>query len=181
MTLEEILALRPSSGDSNTIRAALAKAELTRNDLGIQAGALQAARNKGLLVVSDEELLQAEKDAAAARLAMERIEAIIPLIREDLAKAEAEETLTSLREGVTDVQAKVAALEAWQKNQFPKLTAIMAEGFRLQDEAKTARDAYLERVRGEYSRPEIRAAGELGVSIPQMPGNLPREQFPNWR
>jgi hypothetical protein len=181
MTLEDILALRPSSGDSNTYRAALAKADLARKDLTVKAGELARVRAQGRLNVDDKTLLKAEQDAAAARLAIERIDAILPMIREDLSKAEGAETLEELRAGAGAVQKKVAALEAWQKTQFPKLTAIMAEGFRLQDEAKAERDAYLERVRGEYARPEVRDAGPLGVEVPPMPGALPREYFPRWQ
>ncbi|MBP0446712.1 hypothetical protein J8J14_18200 [Roseomonas sp. SSH11] len=181
MTLEDILALRPSSGDSNTYRTALAKADLARKDLAVKAGELDRVRARGLLNVDDTTLLKAEQDAAAARLAVERIDALLPMIRDDLAKAEGAETLTELRAGAGAVQKAVAALETWQRTQFPKLTAIMAEGFRLEDEAKAERDAYLERVRGEYARPEVREAGPLGVEVPPMPGDLPRKYFPQWQ
>lgn len=180
MDLNDILSLRPDRGDSTTLRAAITRAELLRRDFSIQAADLARTRAQLLLTADDKTLAKAEQDAAAANLAVERIDALLPLMRDDLAKAEGAEALAALRAGAETVQQKVAALEAWQEKQLPKITAMMGEGFRLQDEAKAERDAYLERVRDAYSRPEVRNAGQLGVTVPPMPDGLPRGQFPNW-
>jgi len=181
MTRDDILALHPKNADAATLRAAIARAELLRRDLNLQTEELARVRSKGVLAFTDEELAQAAQDTAAATLAFERIDALLPLMRADLAKAEGAEGLAALRAGATPVQEKVAALETWQRVQLPKLIAIMGEGFRLQDAAQAERDTYLETVRRAYSEPAIRDAGELGVTVPPMPAQLPRAQFPNWQ
>ena len=78
MKLDEILALHPKYADGAMLREAIAKAE------GIRTG---------LLTMDDKAILRAEEDAAKARLAADRIAALLPDMRADLHQAEGREAL----------------------------------------------------------------------------------------
>ena len=181
MTLQEILDLRPASGDSTSIRAAIVRAELTRRDLGIQVGEAAKVRARGVLNFSEAELAAAAQTSAAASLAFERVDAVLQLLREDLVRAEGTETVAALRTDAARVQQKHDALTAWQQTELPKITAALGVGFALQDVAKAERESFLERVRKAYAVPAVRAAGELGVTLPALPDRMPRDLFPGWR
>ena len=179
MTLEEIHALHPKGADAATLRSAITHAEELRASLLQQASALEQTRQAGLLTLEAHAILQAEQKAAEARLDADRIEALIPAMEQDWRTVAANETLADLRQAVGPVIAATAALEGWKKD-LATIRKLIGKGLKLHDAAQAARQNYLRQVDDAYRRPEVMAAGPLGVTVPAMPDTLPRQLFPNW-
>jgi hypothetical protein len=131
MKLEEVLALHPKRADAAMLRDAIAKAEGLRTDLLTRAGALGKTRAEGLLTLDEKAMLRAEEDAAKARLAADRIAALLPDMRTDLYQAEGREALAELQAEAEDVAKAISALEAWQRDELPKIPPLLTVGFQL--------------------------------------------------
>ena len=169
MTLNEILELHPKGGDAATLRAAIGRALTTRNALLAQAADLDRARAAGLLSLDTKALMKIEDDAAQARLAADRIEALLPTIEAELSATEGAETLASLRTEAERVNSTIAAVAAWHTEAFPILVAAMTKGLALETATRTACRSFQDRVAHEYRRREVREAGPLGVEVSPQP------------
>lgn len=180
MKLEEILALRPASGTSADFHDAIKRAEEIRQDLTARAAELDKTRAGGLLTIDDKTILKAEQEAAACRLAVDRITALLPSIREDEAKAAGAEALAELRGEAAGVTATVQAFTEWQKAEWPKFGRLIGEGKRLERAAHAARADFLAKAAAAYSRQEVRDAGPLNVEIPDVLNPSPLNIFANW-
>ncbi|MBP0445012.1 hypothetical protein J8J14_09490 [Roseomonas sp. SSH11] len=181
MTLDQILALHPKGADAATLRTAITTAEEMQASLRLQADTAKAERERNLLTRSDKELQGLERDAVNAVLAADRIAALLPAMRADLAAAEGREALDDLRAEAGLLKEAFEALQRWQATEFVQIKAMIGTGFRLEEAARNAHAGFVLRLQDAYARQEVRDAGPLGVPVPSMPGNLPREAFPNWQ
>lgn len=181
MKLEEVLALHPKRAGAAMLREAIAKAEGLRVDLLARAATLERTRSEGLLTLDEKAMLRAEEDAAKARLAADRIAALLPDMRADLYQAEGREALTALRAEAEGVAEAISALEAWQRDEFPKIPPLLTAGFRLEDAAMTARQRLVDNIAAAYARQAVRDMGPLDIALPPLPDRRPRASFPGWR
>lgn len=181
MKLEEVLALHPKRADAAMLREAIAKAEGLRVDLLTRAATLERTRSEGLLTLDEKAMLRAEEDAAKARLAADRIAALLPDMRADLYQAEGREALAALQAQVPAVVAAIEALEAWKRDDFPKIPPIVRVGFDLEDAAISARQHLLDNIAAAYGRQEVRDQGALDIIVPPLPDGRPRSLFFGWR
>lgn len=181
MNLQDVLALRPDRGsDGSTIRAAIARAEKLRDDQLVRCRQLAEERAGSLLIADDKALLKGDQEAAAAKLTADRLDALLPAMREDLAGAEGRDALTALRADAAEVSGSITALQAWLKDELPQIWASIARGFELEDEAVARNTQFLAAVRAAYERPEVRQAGALGIETPDLPAERPRATFMKW-
>ncbi|MDB5414117.1 MAG: hypothetical protein JWR10_2452 [Rubritepida sp.] len=180
MKLEDILALRPTTGTSADFHEAIRRAEVLRQELTARAAELDKTRADGLLTIDDKTILKAEQEAAASRLAVDRITALLPSIREDEAKAAGAETLAELRAEVAGVTATVNAFAEWQATEWPNIPRLVGEGRRLESAARDARSRFLAKAASIYSRQEVRDAGPLDVEIPDLTTPSPISLFAHW-
>ena len=181
MKLEEVLALHPKGADAATLREAIAKAEALRVELIARAATLDRTRAEGLLTVDEKSMLRAEDEAARARLATDRITALLPAMHADLHQTEGREAVAALQSQVPAVVAAIEALETWQRDDFPAIPPIVRAGFALEDAAITARQQLLDNIAAAYARQEVRDQGALEITVPPLPGGRPRSLFFGWR
>lgn len=189
MTLTEVLELHPGEGaDAATLSEALAAAEAKRDQLQEQAQQAERVRSEGLLQADDRSLQAAEREAAQARLAADRIAALLVQLQADHAAAQdreraarGQDTLAALRAEHAAVEDALDALRRWQTEDFPKLAEMIGTGFRLHDAAHAATGRFENNVQAAYQREEVREAGPLGVHLPELSAPLPRRVFPGWR
>ena len=166
LELDEILALRPpEDADSATIQAAISTASKKRTELLTMAATADQVRADGLLSASDKAMLKAEQDAAHARLAVERIDALLPRVRLDLEAAKARETMAALHTQADAVADAGAALAQWQADKLPAFWSPLREGFELHDKL-TAEYAKLKAaVEAAYHDPNVRELGQFNPDL----------------
>jgi hypothetical protein len=180
-TLAQVLALRPASGDAATFRAAVGQAEAMQAAMIARATALDASRDAGLLSAETAEILALDQQVTQARLAADRLEALLPLLRDDLADAEGRAVLAELRRETADANAATAALEAWQAKDMRRIAEIMAVGFDLEGRAVAAHAALMARADAAYRLQAVRDGGPIGIDLTPLPASRPRAAFPGWR
>ncbi len=189
MKLEDVLALRPAGATAAELVTAIDHAEELARGFARRAAELDRTRAASLLTAEDKAIAKAEQEASTARLAADRIEALLPLMRADLAAAEGRETREALRAEVPALVEAMAALQRWQVETYPLIAETIREGFRYQDAAMGGLRDWMARVDGAYARQEVRDAGPLDVSwAPEGAkpidgaggaiGRLPRDCFP---
>ncbi|MFT8247260.1 hypothetical protein [Roseomonas sp. BN140053] len=147
MKLDEILALHPVGANAATLRTAIAQAEATRSDLLARAAELDRTRERGLLTQEEKAILKAEADAASARLAANRIVALLPRMQADLHGATGRETLAVLRAEAAEVMA-----------------VLNEEG--MSELFLSLRATFRANVAAAYLRQDVRDAGPLGIEEP---------------
>ena len=166
LELDEILALRPPEGsDAATITAAISTATRKRTELLMMAATADQVRADGLLVASDKAMLKAEQDAAHARLAVERIDALLPRVRFDLEAAKAQEVMAALHAQAEVVTDAGAALAQWQREKLPAFWGPLREGFELHDKLIAEWAKLKAAVEVAYHDPNVR---ELGEFVPDL-------------
>lgn len=182
MKLDDVLALRPAQGgDAATLVAAIGAAEAKLQRLRMQEAEAAAARARMLLHADDRAIAAAEGNATSARLAAERVEALLPVMREDLAAVQGRETVAALQVEHAALDRSLAELRRWQTEGYPQIVALIGEGLRAHDAAAALHAAFVRNVKAAYQRAEVRDAGPLGVELAQLDGVLPRQVFSNWR
>ncbi|MBN8925536.1 MAG: hypothetical protein BGO51_13600 [Rhodospirillales bacterium 69-11] len=169
MTLTQVLALRPTEGDAATYRRALADAEARRDELLAEAEQVERDHAAGLLTMDDKALARLEDVAAGARRMAARIDALLPEIRNDMAKAAARETVAELEAGAPEVAEAIAALNEWVATRPAEIQRIMREGVDLQNRAIAIFGEYQDQVDEAYRNPAVRALGPLNVDLGEMP------------
>ena len=88
MKLTDILELHPGADAGSAALGLALMAALTKRDgLLAEAAAADQERRAALLTLDEKALVAIEKTAATARLAADRIEAILPQLRADLSTA----------------------------------------------------------------------------------------------
>ena len=180
MTLQEILALRPTAGDSAALGEAVTKAERLRDEHAAIAAGLEQSRASKLLIADDRTILQADQDAAAARLVVQRLDALLPTLRADLAAADGSETHARLRTEAEATARDIEALQAWQATELPRVWEIIARGFALEDAAVAANSRLIANVKEAYQRASVRELWPLNVEVPAIPAARPRATFSAW-
>jgi regulator of protease activity HflC (stomatin/prohibitin superfamily) len=130
---------------------------------------IEKARLGRLLTADDKTILKADQEVAAARLTVQRLDALLPALHEDLARAEGRETVMQLRAEAEATASRIAALTAWQEEELPKVWELIARGFMLEDAATAASGQFLNSVKAAYERREVREAGPIGVAVPDLP------------
>ena len=181
MRLSDIQAIRPAEGAGSAAcvdAIATARAERERQ---VANQALAEAIRADTLAHDAKALSAAEKDASTARLVVEQLDAMLALLRADLAAAQGRERLAELREQHAALEPLAAELRRWQTEDYPKIARLIHVGLDAQLALATATRAFILRVEDEYGRPEVRAAGELGVALPVVAPPLPAAWFPNWQ
>jgi hypothetical protein len=186
--LPTILSLRPGpDADSAAIRASIARGEAMRDAARVRAEEAEGLRGDpaALLTVDDAALAAAERDAAAARRAGDRIDLVLQEMQQDLETATARETHAALQAEAADVTRAIEAMRAWiEGDDYAQLRRLLGRGLRLEKEAVAKRSAFLARVDAEYRRSlALRAIGALGADLPDLPpeGSRPTGLFPGWR
>lgn len=182
MKLNDVLALRPAKGiDAAGLSAAIGSAEAIRRRLRAEEAEANTARAGMLLAADDKAIAAAEGTAAAAQLGAERIEAILPLMRGDLAAVQGRETVAALQAEHAALLRKLAELRRWQAEDYPQIAVLIGRGHHAHDAAAAAHADFVCGVKAAYQRPEVRDAGLLDVvELPQLDGVLPRQVFSNW-
>ena len=166
LELEELLALHPPKGaDSATIAAAISKAAQKRAELLTMAATADQVRADGLLVATDKAMLKAEQDAAHARLAVERIDALMPRVRLDLEAARAREAMAALHAQADAVADAGAALAQWQAEKLPAFWGPLREGFALHDKLTTEHAKLKAAVETAYHDPNVRELGQFNPDL----------------
>lgn len=181
MTLAEVLALHPGDSDAATLAAAVTAAEAKRKELLSIAAEAEQVRAGGLLTVDDKKLQQSERDASQARLAADRIEAILPKLRADLGAARGREVVEELRAMVPAIVETTAVSAKWWADDFPKMAATALAGLNAYNAAREARSAFLSKVEAAFMSQDVRAAAPdgLGVTLPPET-NTPAPLFMFW-
>ncbi len=126
MKFLDILALRPAGDDTVSIRAAIERAEIVRNDTITRAGELERAMTRSLLTATDAEMEVAEREAAEAKRAADRLEALLAEMRAALVLAEQRELQAdeaARRRAALAADADFVA--AWRKG-YPKICELCA-------------------------------------------------------
>lgn len=181
MKLEEILGLRPPSGATAAeCRDAIARAMELRFRFDQQEQAAKLERRESVLTTDDKGLLAAERGAAAHRLTVERIDALLPAIRADLIIAEAKEEFAALHTEAASAASAVSAYQAWLADGFQKICEIARQGIVLEDAARAAHQGFLLRADAAYRRLEVRDLGVLDVTLPDPPTSSVRAAFRGW-
>jgi hypothetical protein len=108
-TLFDIKALRPKAEDSVSIAAAIEAAEAAQVAAEAHAKERAAFRAGALLTATEDELIEAERDAARARLIIDRIGALLQKLRGELADALRRERLDGVRRTIEEANAAQAA------------------------------------------------------------------------
>jgi len=179
--LDEIRALCPGEGaDANTLSAALVTALAKRTELAERASKAEHAR-RDVLGADDKALLSAERDAAQARLSMDRVDAMLSTIKAQLAAARGRETIAALRADAAELVNLAEAVRAWQRDQYPGIAEAIGAGLHVEQVATTAFAEFHARVDVAYRDPAVREAGALGVELPALNGIRPSLIFPNWQ
>jgi hypothetical protein len=180
MTLDKILALRQSEAAADTIQGGITEAQTMKADLVRRISELEDQRSVQLLTASDKEMAALEKEADQARRNVARLDALLPQLMEDLKARQGAETVLTLRAKAETSQQALDALRAWQDGPFETIREQIAEGLLLEHAALAAYQDFEGATATAYQRLEVREAGPLGVTPPQLPEQLPSLAFPNW-
>ena len=180
MKLADIQALRPPEGaDSDTIAASIELAVQYRQDAAEQQRAATAIR-ADVLAGDDKALIAAQRDTEAARLAVERFDALLPLLRADYTAATGRETVAELRSKAEALHPMADELRRWQDEDYPKIAELIGVGLEAHHALMNATQALIVRTEAEYARPEVAAAGKIGVDFPNLAEPFPVSLFPNF-
>jgi len=180
VTLGEVRALCPAEGaDANTLSTALATALTKRTELAERAAKAEHTR-RDVLGADDKVLLGAERDAAQARLGVERIDAMMPSIKSQLAAARGRETVEALRAEAAGLSKLAEDVRKWQQNEYPKVVEAVSAGLHVEKVATTAFAEFYARVDVAYRDPAVRDTGPLDIALPTLDGIRPSLIFPNW-
>lgn len=183
MKLDEVLALRPTEGsDAATITAAINAATTRRAELLAAAATCDQVKADGLLSADDKAMQRAEQDAAHARRAVERIDALLPRVRLDLEEAVAREKLATLHAHADEVTDLMASMARWQADKLPAAVDAIREGLRLHDALYARHNALPAAVEAAYRDLAVRELGQFtpdltAKGVPDM-ARLPRNLFP---
>jgi hypothetical protein len=175
--LDEVLALRPANGDAATFRAAIDRAEAHRARLLTEADRSEDIAVGGLLSVDDKTLQRAAAEAAQARLAAARIDALLPMIRQDHEAAAAQETVAGLRAKAQELTKSAAHLQAWQDQQFPEIQKLLTAGIMLEGATKIMRLDLEAAIDEAYLNQAVRDIGRLNVTFPEVQKRSPFRIF----
>ena len=183
MKLEEVLALRPPEGSTSaTITAAIRHAETRRAELLALAATADQVKADGLLSADDKAMQRAEQDAAHARRAVERIDALFPRVRLDLEEALAREKMAALHAHADEVTDLMASMARWQAEKLPMLAEVLRDGLVLHDALIAQHKGLTDAVQAAYLDPAVRELGQFTPDltvkgVPDMT-RLPRNLFP---
>lgn len=135
--LEKIKKLLKSGETSADIRSALAELDLAK--LSDEYSAAAARRSALLLSGTDREVLDAEKDVEAARLAIERAEAARNLLEGKLSAAEAREFDEEFDRQWREADAEAKALFDFIKSKVVPAAAVIDDAIQRIEKADTMR------------------------------------------
>lgn len=181
MKQDDILALRPVAGmGSAELQANVASATTARAELLRRIRDAEALRSEHLLTADDKKLNAADRDAQQARLAVDRLDMVLPEIRTALLAAQGRETVDALRAEAASLDALAVAVTRWQVEDYPIVARMIATGLTAQKALMDGMAGFSARADLEYSRAEVRAVGPLDVQLPTPHGPEPRALFPNW-
>lgn len=189
MTLTEVLELHPGEGaDTATLSEALAAAEAKRDELLQQAKAADGMRAEGMLAADDKALFAEERKGAQARLAAERIEALLAQLQADHAAARdreaaarGQEEVAELRADAAEVDRLIAELEHWQAEEWPKVLKMIGAGLWAERRVAEAYAALLKKAGAAFQSQAVRDAAPEGLNVAQLPARRPSHDFPGWR
>ena len=182
MKLTEILDLHPGAeADSAALGRALAVALAKRDELLGEVAAAEQERRAGLLTADEKALTAIEKTASTARLAVDRVEAILPQLRADLVVAQGRETVTELQAEAAKVDGLIGNVERWQQEDFPRVAELIGAGLHAEREAIDAYGALLGRIDVEFASQAVRDAAPAGVQVKAPGGHRPSHLFPTWQ
>ena len=181
MKLSDVLELHPGAeAGSASLGLALTAALTKRDELLAEAAAADGERTAGLLTADDKALAAVEKTAQTARLAADRIEAMLPHLRADLSTARGRETVAELETLAKTVEQRISAMQDWQEKAYPDLAKLIGAGLHAEAAAVDAYAEFAARVDSEFRRQEVRDAAPGGVTVTAPSGARPSFLFPNW-
>ena len=94
--LDELLALKPATGDSVVIKAAIEAITVKAIDFTNRAAALRAERKESLLKLSGDKLLGLEQKSAELEIAAEQAGELVANLEKQFAEAQKQEALETL-------------------------------------------------------------------------------------
>lgn len=181
MKLSDILELHPGAdAGSGALGLALTAAQTKRDELLAEAAVADSERTAGLLTADDKALSTVEKTAQTARLAADRLGAMLPQLRADLAVARGRETVAELKTLAETVEQRIIAMTEWQTETYPQLAQQIGAGLHAEAAAVDAYAEFAARVDSEFRRQEVRDAAPGGVTVTAPSGARPSHLFPNW-
>ncbi len=181
MRLSDIQSIRPADGaESAAFLEAIAVAKAERQRQVANQAAAEEMRSD-TLAHDVKALRAAEVDASSARLVVEQLDALLELLRTDLAAAQGREILAELREEHAALEPLAAALRRWQAEDYPALARMIHVGLDAQHSLAAATQAFLARVDTQYARFEVAEAGKLDRALPVVGDIIPSMVFFNWQ
>lgn len=181
MKLTEILELHPGAdAGSAALGLALTAALAKRNELLAEVAAADQERRAVLLKPDEKALVAVERAAGAARLAADRIDAILPQIRADHAIARGQEAVSELKTLAEGVEQRIATMTKWQTEAYPQIAKLIGSGLEAEAAAIEAYAEFAARVNDEFCRQEVRDAAPGGVTVTAPSGMRPSHLFPTW-
>jgi hypothetical protein len=173
MTLQEILALRPTGTDVESVKAAIARAAAARETVLKLAGTLDQRAAQALLSAEDDELLALEQQARAAHLSADRIASLMPELEAMLPVAQRQAHLGAINASIAQYKASSAAFcKAWRAD-YAKAAAVIIGLMELAEKVKADREAV--HVRTTIARDS--GLDWAGGALPDIPPDPVGEMF----
>lgn len=181
MKLDAILALDPGPGQTSAAyAAAISFAATKRAEVAERLAEAEQVRRAHVLETDDKTMLQAERDASAARLAIDRLDAIVIQLRASMDDARGREIVTELQAEAAKVNGLIAKVEQWQEQDFPLISEMIGRGLHAEQEAIEAYGTLLARIDGAFASQSVRDAAPNGVLVKAPGGHRPSHLFPTW-
>lgn len=181
MKLEAILSLDPGPGaDSAAYATAIATAVIRRGEVAGRLAEAEQTRAANVLKTDDRTLLQAEKDAAASRLALDRIDALVIELRGSMDDARGREIVNELQADAVKLDGLIAKVERWQEQDLPRIAELVAAGLHAEQEAIEAYGMLVTRIDTAFASQSVRDAARAGVQVKAPGGHRPSFLFPTW-
>ncbi len=181
MKLEAVLALDPGTGaDTAAYATAIATAVAKRAEVAERLTEAELARSADVLTTDDKTLLQAERDASAARLAIDRIDAIVLQMRGSMDDARGREIVIELQADAAKLAGLIATVERWQEQDLPRIAELVGAGLHAEQEAIEAYGMLVTRIDTAFASQSVRDAAPAGVQVKAPGGHRPSFLFPTW-
>ncbi len=181
MKLSDILELHPGAeAGSASLGLALTAALTKRDELLAEAAAADGERTAGLLTADDKALAAVEKTAQTARLAADRIDALVIELRGSMDDARGRKIVIELQADAAKLAGLIATVERWQEQDLPRIAELVGAGLHAEQEAIEAYGMLVTRIDTAFASQSVRDAAPAGVQVKAPGGHRPSFLFPTW-
>lgn len=172
MNLKSLMIVRPKAETAEALRASLEKTRTVAAEARARVEELERQRGDVLLNGAAAEVKAAEEALMAARMELERAEALMPVLEGRLATTERKEQRAALKAQVEEANAQAANVAALLRTRYVELAEAMVrevlapekDAWAAQERAARALDRALES--GLITEEEM--AGELTLAPPAL-------------